>query len=285
MWRKMYFTEDFEARVRAVLKSGLGRLSHETGLIEPGPGAMDFDTNWLFVGATVASRDCYKWHTIMFNHFDLVPEYCRFHCYKIVVGVRDFAQAFKFFNMMQCSAAIFQQCCNLHGKCGIDSRKYTEGPFNAFFYCHGLEEALEKYVQVRQLVDEYLGDDVPVIIKRSCTEFERRYGSTDGEFWQEMKPEERDLERRLCDMFTGHWSIVTQPDWLKNKVFLRWRDWANSHGDKSWVQVWGKDDLTMKAITYHDLGGEVEQESEEPKLGDQTSKKTLRKKSQRSKKK
>lgn len=253
MWRKLWFDDKYENAIRTILRKRLGRFDANRQLIVPAGEDMLFDTNWLFCGNTVASRDCYLWHSIMFEHFNLVPEYCKLHCYKVVVKVRNFAEAFQFFNLLNASAAIEANLCSIHGKCGIDSRHYTHGHFNGFVYCHGLEEALKKYKIIRRLVNEHLddGENINVIVKRSCTEFEQQFGPTDNEFWNKITPEEADLERRLRDIFVGFWTAAVQPDWLKNKTFLTWAKWANSVGDTSWVDVFGKDFLTMSAVTYH----------------------------------
>lgn len=263
MWRKPYFDEDFENSIRALIAKGIVKIDPGTGICKPTGDSIGYDTNWLFVGHTVALRDCFLWHEVMFNHFrfakrPFVPSFCRFRCYKVVVKPRNFMEAYVFFNLLNSSAGINADCANLHGKCGIDSRPYTDNPWGGFVYCDGLDEALEKYAIVRKLVDDHMedGKNITVLVKRSCTEFEREYGPTDGEFWQNFSKEEKDFQTHIEDIFQGYWVPAVQPDWLKNKTILFWAKWANTHGDKSWVEYYGKDFLTMGAKTYHNLNNE-----------------------------
>jgi len=257
MWRKLYFqNEKFEAGIQNCLRSNLTFINPGTGLIEVNQNAsMDFNTNWLFFGHTTSLRDCFLWHSVMFNNFDLVPEYCKLRCYKVVVKVRNFLEAMQFYNAILAGPIICGDLMPIHGKVGVDERFYSDGHFNGFVYCDGLEDALERYATVRKIVDEQIpnGKDINIIIKRTCTEFERKYGSTNQEFWQSMSEDELDLQHRIEDIFGTRKVSVTQPDWLKNKIITKMVKWANTCGDKSWIDFFDIDDfITMKAVTYHE---------------------------------
>lgn len=259
MWRELVFhNKRIERGVRKSLAGGLVRINPDTGLIDISPAgyAMGYDANWLFFGHNTASRDCFTWHTIMFNCFEnFVPEFCKLRCYKVVVKVRNFFEAMRFRDTMLATPRLQGSLTPLQGKIGVDERDYTDGYFNGFIYCDGLEEALEKYQIVRSLLDEHVedGKDIPVIIKRTCTEFEREHGPTDDEFWQHMTPEDIDLQRKLEDIYAGIKASSVQPDWLQNKVISKMALWANVFGDKSWMRYFGCADIfTMKAVTYHD---------------------------------
>lgn len=256
MWRDLLFhNEAFDNGVQSLLRSGQMYINHETGLIEARNQSMDYNANWLFFGYTTSLRDCSLWHHVMFNHFNgLVPEFCRFRCYKVVVNVRNFLEAMQFYGAILAAPAHRADLMPLHGKIGIDERYYTNGHFNGFIYCDGHKDALNKYKVVRELVDELIptGRDIPIIVKRSCTEFEKRHGPTDNEFWQTMTEDEYELQHRIEDIFKSELVSAVQPDWLKNKIITRFVKWANTVGDKTWVDYFGGTDfLTMKAVTYH----------------------------------
>jgi hypothetical protein len=263
MWRTLYFNEGFEQATKNVLASGLGQIDHGKGLIVPTTSAMAYDTNWLFSGYTTSLRDCRLWHSIMFNHYNLVPEFCRLRCYKVVIKVRNFREAFQMHGLLDSAGCINAKVTGLHGKVGVDERYFSSGLFNAFVYCDGLEDALRKYQEVRSLVDEHLedGKNIAVIIKRSCTEFERKFGATDQDFWQSMSQNDLALQRRLEDMYAPEWSSAVQPDWLKNKIIFRWIRWANTHDDKTWIEFYpgNVDDITMKPVTYQHLVKEMKE--------------------------
>lgn len=268
MWEELYFhNEKFEAGVHRCLRSGVTFLNPKSGLIEIVPNASsDYNTNWLFVGYTTSLRDCYLWHSVMFNCFDLVPEFCKLRCYKVVVKVRNFLEAIQFYNALNAGPRTTGGLMPMHGKVGIDERFYTDGHFNGFVYCDGLKDALEKYEVVRKIVDELIptGKDIDVIVKRSCTEFERKCGATDEPFWQSMTEEELDIQHRIENIMRSQQQSATQPDWLKNRIVTKMVKWANTFSDKSWVGYFNAGDiLTMKAVTYHDIPIKEEKQTRE----------------------
>lgn len=253
MWRDLWFNEAIESKIQRLIQSGSVIINPDSGLIEPRTKAVEYNCNWLFCGYTTSLRDCYLWHQIMFRHFNIVPEFCRERCYKVVVKVRNFLEAMQFYGLLKSSGCIRAELTSIHGKVGMDERHYSDGAFNGFVYCDGLEDGLKKYDIIREMVIKHMnhGEQIPIILKRSCTEFEQTFGPTDNEFWNNPQPQHLSIERHLMDIFAPNWRSSTQPDWLVNKIALRLAKWANSHGDKSWVDYFGQDFLTMKAVTYH----------------------------------
>jgi hypothetical protein len=143
----------------------------------------------------------------------------------------------------------------------MDTRHYTDCPWGGYFYCDGVEDAMEKYRIIREAVDKHLpnGVSVPVIVKRSCTEFEREHGPTDGDFWQGFPSVDADFQRHVEDIFGGgDWNWTVQPDWMRNKTLLKWAHWANMWGDKTWKDVTHIPDFTVNAVTYHRSKEDVE---------------------------
>ncbi len=260
MWRDLIFlNKRVEQGVRRSLATGLVRINPDTGLIDLSPNAqaMGFDGNWLYFGHTTALRDCFTWHTIMFNCFEhFVPEFCKLRCYKVVVKTRNFIDAIRFRNVSLASPHTTGGLVPIQGKVGKDERDYTDGHFNGFIYCDGLEDARKKYTLIRKLMDEHVpdGKNIQVIIKRACTEMEQKHGQTDGKFWQSMTQEELDFQHLLEDIYEGVKRSSVQPDWLQNKVIADMARWANMVGDKSWMEHFGSEDiLTMRAVTYHEV--------------------------------
>lgn len=260
MWRQLIFhNEHLKQGVKRSLASGLVRINADSGLIEISPNAysMSFDANWIFFGHNTASaRDCFTWHTIMFNCFNhFVPEFCKLRCYKVVVKVRTFLEAMQFRSAILASPYHYDDLVPLQGKVGKDERDYTDSPYNGFIYCDGLDDALEKYHHVRRIVTEQMdnGHEINVIIKRSCTEFERKHGPTDQPFWQSITKSEQDIERHLNDIYVGFKGSSVQPDWLVNSLIDGLVRWANMIGDHSWRNYFSEapDWLTMSAVTYH----------------------------------
>lgn len=259
MWRELvFFNKEIERGIRKTLMSGLVRIDPGTGLIDLSPQAyaMHYDGNWLFFGHNTALRDCFTWHRLWFNCFnDFVCDFCKLRCYKVVIKTRNFIDAMRFRNAVLAVPHVLGGLTPIFGKVGIDERDYTDGSFNGFIYCDGLEDARAKYADVRRLLDEYVDDgkNIDAIIKRSCTEFEREHGPTSGKFWQSMTKAEWQKQRLLEDVYANLKTSSVQPDWLQNKVIAKMAKWGNTFGDKSWMEYFGCDDiLTMKAVTYHE---------------------------------
>lgn len=256
MWRHLWFSEQIANGIDAAVASGNVFHNAETGLLELKYNAATADGNWIFFGNTVASRDCYLWHDVFFNTFKIVPEFCKLRCYKVVVKFPLVKHLLAFHTFARTIPHLAELISDVHGKCGIDERYYSDTPYDAFFYCDGLEDGLEKYTLIADCINKHFkyAEHCRIILKRSCTEFEREYGPTDGDFWQAVTEAERDIELHINDIFKSYQFRVTQPDWLRNKIIRRWCKFANRHGDKSWVDYFdGNDFLTTDAITYHHL--------------------------------
>lgn len=261
MWRQLLFHNDtLREGVRRSLASKLVKINPDTQLIELSSSArtMAYDANWIFFGHNTACRDCFTWHSIMFNCFDgFVHEFCKLRCWKVVVKTGDFITSMRFRAAVLAGPHFYGDLVPIMGKVGKDERDYTDKPFNGFIYCDGPKDAQEKYAYIRKLVNELIpdGKNIPVIIKRSCTEFEKRHGPTDGEFWQSMTDDELVTQHLLEDIYSNLKASSTQPDWLINKLIYDLALWANAHGDKTWMEYFNTNDedfLTMAAVTYHE---------------------------------
>jgi hypothetical protein len=60
-------------------------------------------------------------------------------------------------------------------KCICENRDFCSGTYKGFVYCRGIEEAEEVYGIVREVVADDISSEVPVTLKRGCSEFERAY--------------------------------------------------------------------------------------------------------------
>jgi hypothetical protein len=148
------------------------------------------------------------------------------------------------------------------GKAGIDTRDYTPpaypdrpGKYAAFFYANSMKYGHIYYQYIREAVNEHFpdGENMKIILKKSCTEFERDHPKTQTEFWQHMKPEEKELEQRLTDIFHVDTGASVQPDWVRNRTILRWIKHARVCGDLSGNEMIGDLNFELvRAVTYHD---------------------------------
>ncbi len=252
MWRNLWFRDEIEGTIRQTIRRGMVRYNSQTGKLEPRDMQGNYDSNWIFFSNTTDRRDCYLYHTIFYNVFGLVPEFCRFRCWKVVTKPRNVRELIQFYQLMLAMPLTYGFINPLHGKCGIDTRSYTKDPYDGFIYTDSKEECYEKYKLVRDALDKYLDPAIPAVMKRACTEFERDKGPTDGPFWQEMSKEDMELERYLSTIYAGYPEGTFQPDWHKNKIVLHWLKFAYMQGDMTGVEYLGEDIFGKSPVTYHD---------------------------------
>ena len=121
-------------------------------------------------------------------------------------------------------------------KVGMEKRPYTFRRWGAYFYCRGLEQAKRRYKIVRKWVDENLGEDIGVYIKRGCTEFETVIGPSDK--W-EMIPGQRELEIEGREVFDMPPWRGGQAKAIQYWVYNAWDEWNKA---------------TREPVTYHEEG-------------------------------
>ena len=77
----------------------------------------------------------------------------------------------------------------------IETRDYCSGNYKGYIYCRGKDEGYEVLKIVRDVVAETISPDIPVTIKRGCSEYAQAYpeyaqmdsdtdGMKYGENWQ-----------------------------------------------------------------------------------------------------
>jgi hypothetical protein len=190
------------------------------------------DTPWLHApvsipGAQEAGVDC-GFLTIMHDYVfqqKAVHSFCM-ECYKVVVVLETLEQVHKI--------AEWQHSTGWACKTGAERRPYTQRVWGAYFYCRGVEEGRERYKAVREWVDENLGEDIKVFLKRACTEFEQHLGDSDK--WEKVEYQD-EIEEEALKVIDHTSSPALQADSIRHHVFNIW-------------DAWDRDN--QKPITYHE---------------------------------
>ena len=201
--------------------------------------ALAYDVPWLYgqvpiPGLLENGIDC-GYLTILHDHvFDrkAVPTFCM-ECYKVGVEPQSLEQVHKIADWQQSECTEKGWPC----KVGAEARPYSRKLWGAHFYCRGLDEAKERYKEVRAWIDENLGKDVKVFIKRGCTEFEQHVGPSDK--WKKVyNQDEIEAEAREVIVYTPPKS-GGQPEVLQHHIY----------------DVWDMVDANSKfPVTYHEEG-------------------------------
>lgn len=178
--------------------------------------SIEHDTPWDFV-CPDPERRCKLWQAI-FTYVKFIPSFC-LNCWKVVVRPQSIQQLFALRDL--------QRLMKKPAKCGIEEREYVPGLYGGYFYCNSKKEGQERYAQVRKLVSERIGLDVPVILKRYCTEFEINKGDS-KDYQQPVHA--KDIENVIFNIFDDTiWKPMPdkeQPWYVKLHVYHKWLKWA-----------------------------------------------------------
>lgn len=111
-----------------------------------------------------------KRHKVVFDKFNIIPEYC-FNCYKVTLYPRTVLELIKVFILFN---KINLPNDNMR-KCIVELRPEISGTYKCFIYCKSLGEASMVMDNVRLMVDNNLSEELPIVIKRGCSEYEASY--------------------------------------------------------------------------------------------------------------
>jgi len=199
--------------------------------------ALQSETPWLQSGPLVQGDeeplfDCAMLHIVFTHVFKqrAVPTFCH-NCYKVVIVPTDLDQVEKIGEWQRSTCEDNGWPC----KTGAEVRPYVKRKWGAYFYCRGLEEGRERYKAVRKWVDDNLGEDVDVFLKRGCTEFEIALGDSDKWEMIDRQDEVEEEARKVIDY----------------KPERSLQDVVDTHTYQNWNEWEGK---TRVPITYHEEG-------------------------------
>ncbi|MHB1140923.1 MAG: hypothetical protein ACYC1T_04080 [Sulfuricaulis sp.] len=112
---------------------------------------------------------CARHHSV-FNNFGAIPEYC-FDCYKVLVTPRTVVELFKLLMVFE---RLILPNDNTR-KCMAEGRHDCGGAYKGFIYCQSIEEGKNVHNIVRNAVAGDIAPEVPVALKRGCSEFAAAY--------------------------------------------------------------------------------------------------------------
>lgn len=200
----------------------------EDGKYRPTESSASITAPWIYVRPK-PELDCHMWHKILFKVIGVFPPGCE-ACWKVTVKPRNFKELMMLLELQE-------NYTDRYCKCGFEERTYTHQAWGGYFYCTGEEEGQEVYKEVREMVSKFISPDVPVALKRYCTEYELKYGPS-NEF-----SEDRDGEKskqvaqrweKIVYNFIDHPRVVTpQAGIVKAHTVTRWMKEAYKIGDET----------------------------------------------------
>lgn len=167
-----------------------------------------------------------------------VPAGCE-HCYKVKVLPRTLRQL----------VAAYEVALNVNcvSKWGVDFfNRYSQSLYAGYFYVNGIEDARALFPLVRALIDEHgkLGAEVPVLIKRGCSNYEAVLGPSDT---YEFRPELRHIEAYIKSRFR---TKGQKPNALAPLLYGKWVPFAFQSGDDTYLDFTDGRPLYRKSLSY-----------------------------------
>jgi hypothetical protein len=147
---------------------------------------------------------------------------------------------------------------DMPSKCGVDVRPYTPCRYPGFIYGDSLEEG-RVYQRVFSRRFLKLFPKGKVILKRSCTEFEHRFG--DSRLWDEKYGDAWDAIEDYLDYMievADEFQPTGVLEHMDADTFRFWIEYAYGIGDKSWKAALrnqgykAPSNLFFEPITYHE---------------------------------
>lgn len=160
----------------------------------------------------------------LFEMYHMVPPFC-YDCWKVVVRPRTHAELISLRNLQREMAT---EDPDVWCKCGIELRTYVPGLYGGYFYTNSKEDGLKRLQQVRKRIkyNTTIGD-VPVYLKRYCTEFEKELGDS-------AKYEMPESAEKLQEFYLSHMAEIDfpcqQPKLIKLEVYQGWIDFGWKFG-------------------------------------------------------
>ena len=238
---------DIIAAIKPMLKAGVLELRHSDGKVVPCLLKHTWETLWLHHRPSYR-HNCFIWKDVVFENIVMrvlpanlrfVPSSCM-ECYKVVVRPRSLKELF--------SLAELQYDLDHASKCGIEVRESVRGHYGGYFYNRGLAEGQACYEKVRTAVDERISPEIPVLLKRSCTEMEHGVGPSDT--W-EVTPAQQQFEELIESRFSMDIPVLVQQNHLKDHVKRRWIEEAYKFGDAT-VNEYIDGPLFPEYVTFHE---------------------------------
>ena len=187
--------------------------------------------------------------------YTAICEGCKFitdaclNCWKVVVKPRTFFELMALYEAQKVFSKGYEGV-DRFCKCGIETRDYVPQNYGGYFYCNSEAQGLERWQQVRDLVNK-INPKIPVTLKRYCTEFEMRLGPSDV---YKQPPGAKDLEKKFYEFvdLTELNDNPPQPQDLINHIILSWMKHAWSINDMTVIQFNDNQPLIEPSVTYHD---------------------------------
>jgi len=242
MWKEIE-KNDLIGKLKPLFMNGRLYVDPEDNKIRRVKQVMHVNNPWIFIQQP-DWINCGLWHQIYFDQLKIIHSAC-FSCFKVVVTPKTVKELFQLYDIML--------SLDLPSKCGAELRPYVDRLYGGYFYCKDLDNGRQIYDLVKPIVQREIREDIDIILKRGCTEFEQLHGDSSK---YEQTEHDSNLERILDENSDIPIQVMTQPEIVKNHVKRMWLAWAYKNKDWTCLEFNDGEDLDdnkpQKPTTYHE---------------------------------
>ncbi|NDP47069.1 MAG: hypothetical protein GZ085_01510 [Sulfuriferula multivorans] len=183
-------------------------------------------------------------HKTVFEKYDAIPKYC-FDCYKVEIAPCTVVQLFKLLMVFEKIALPGDNS----RKCMCEGRPDCSGFYKGFVYCRGLDEGKEVRKILKRVVSHEISPQIPVTLKRGCSEFARSHpgyariesGKAKLEYQKKWRVHEEFVDQnvRFPPVFQ---QVNASGTYLPEEIYSLqyWLTYAATIGDESYLTISGK---------------------------------------------
>ena len=214
---------DFIRKLEPLFQLGW-HIKPDTGkmAIRPGFSGIQHDVNWIHAKQS-PDRPC-RFYQLIHENCNFIPKRC-LRCWKVVVRPNSLLQLLKLHDLQHEMVEKNPDCpC----KCGWEERPWVHGNYGGYFYCDTQSLGAERFIEVKERVEEDIGKNIDVYLKRYCTEFELKWGDSAR---YARTPESRIMETAILEGSEIAQLNNEQPQYLKDHIMSDWILQAYKVGD------------------------------------------------------
>jgi hypothetical protein len=228
---------DILDKLAPAFRSGDLKIRASDGKIVTEGEYLAIDYPWIHMGKS-NDRDCLMFKDVIFTHLKVVPLRC-YECWKVVITPKTFKELLFLYETLSQKVMAERPC-----KCGVEVREHVSRIYGGYIYCESKEQGLEWKKKIGELCP-----NMPVRLKRACTEFEMALGPSDEwvpPSWQ------NGFEESLWQVYEKNplYDEANQPGYLKIHYILNWMKWAHGHGDMTYLESNGGNPLYPETLAY-----------------------------------
>jgi len=206
-------------------------------------GNDSWDVPWIYITPDGEAEEhtrkavCFMCQEIKFKYWHFIPVRCH-NCWKVVVRPRTLKELFDLHEL--------QKELNLWSKAGIEDRPRTPHIYGGYFYNKTLKEARKCRAMVQEAVSSKINPDIPINIKRGCTEFEEKF--QESKQWT-IAPGVQEFEDYLDERIVLDIEKSPQPDFVILNVKRKWVERACEVGH-DYLDFAGGRSISTLVTTY-----------------------------------